>query len=118
VSETVSIIDLVSGQMLFASTVGEGAHASETATPQTDFVALITENAHGGEINTVAPSVFSAIIVEFVTLTDVLTARFLWEEVDDSQSITWTPVDDSQAVVWVETDGSQSPDWQDIATLT
>jgi len=78
----------------------ESASGSETATTQTDFVASIVELVRAAEENAVAASVFSATIGENVTVFDPLTARFLWEEVDDSETTDWQEVDDSETTNW------------------
>jgi hypothetical protein len=116
VPESAQMTDTLLTEFTYLLFIAESASTAENVTPQTDFVASIVEAAQLAEENAVAASVFSANIVETVTVNDPLSARFLWEEVDDSETTDWVLVDDSQAVVWTEVDDSETTNWQPVVT--
>jgi hypothetical protein len=75
----------------------------------------VVETAGGVEQASVMLEVTVAII-EAAAAMDLISARFLWEPVDDNQSGSWTPVDDAQGGSWTPVDDAQPPGWTPVVT--
>jgi hypothetical protein len=52
------------------------------------------------EIDVVSASIFYAYLTENATIADALTARFLWEPIDDNQDANWQNINDAQTQSW------------------
>jgi hypothetical protein len=48
----------------------------------------------------VAASIFYAYVTVGATIADQLTARFLWEPIDDNQDANWQNINDAQTQSW------------------
>jgi hypothetical protein len=100
VAETAQAADALIPQGIYNFLMAEAASMSSALAPTRDMTVAVSEQARVDAENTVAASLFSAKIGESVMVSDPLSARFLWEEVDDSETTDWVLVDDSQTVVW------------------
>jgi len=77
----------------------------------------VNESGQVQAIISVASSIFNTSIIESLVATDSVTARLLWEPIDDDQTISWANVNSDQSSSWVQVDDSQSPAWTDITTV-
>jgi hypothetical protein len=90
------------------------------------FQSLINESASGLDTPS-ANAQFNAAIQELGIADDSQLARFLWELINDSQSVTWQNIQSAGATSWAviqaTADGgwtvinsSESADWTDVNT--
>lgn len=81
--------EVISALMVFSSVVDESSVGTDSAlvAPST-FSAAVIESAEATE-TILALSVFLAAITEGAVAVDQITARLLWELIDDSQSVSW-----------------------------
>jgi len=60
---------------------------------------------------------FYATINETVYALDSLTSRFLWENIDDTQTANWASITTTQTANWAPITTTQDPTWTPINTL-
>jgi hypothetical protein len=73
---------------------------SETATAADSVLALAT---------------FFAIVTDGAAAVDQITARFLWEIINDSQTANWGTIDTAQASAWTTISDTQTASWGTIS---
>jgi hypothetical protein len=61
-----------------------------------------------------AGAIFYAAVIAYAGVTDVATARYLWELIDDSQTPDWGNINDTQSAGWVEINDIQATSWQNV----
>jgi len=111
--ETLNAATTSSGTVVFEAGVPENSLVEDVAFTNADFVvsaeevAAITDEA-------VANIIFVAAFVGAATGVDGFAARFLWELIDDSQSVTWQNIGSSTNSGWVLVDNSEPGEWTDI----
>lgn len=91
-SESAQALQTINARVDFVTNISETVQGSEGVTPQTDFIAFLIEGAQVSAQGVVTASLFSVTIAESLTVSDPVSARFLWEEVDDSATTDWVPV--------------------------
>lgn len=140
-------VDLESSQAVDSTTVTASifsAAAAETATASDSLIALLIFNAFVEEFSQIQDSTtveastfgasvseqatgldafftnvsFLASVSETATIADLLLARFLWELVNDQQSINWINIYAAQNANWGQTDTSTPNTWTDIPTTS
>ena len=114
----------------------EGATASETATAQVDWAVFVSELLAAQDSTVVAASIFNAPISETVVATDFvlalgvffatmtdgavgvdqITARLLWEIINDSQDAGWAQINDVQNPGWGTINNAQATSWSVVKT--
>ena len=137
VSETATASDVASALATFLSNVSESATGADEVLAGVDFAALaaevgigldqvlatgsfqhfINESASGFD-TTSSNTQFGALIQELGIASDSPLARFLWELINDSQSVTWQNVQSAGATNWVVVNTSETTTWQDVPTTT
>jgi hypothetical protein len=97
--------------------VAESSVAADSVTvaPST-FNAAIAETATAIDA-AYAYAVFIAVITEGGAITDVATARLLWELINDSQTAGWGTINTAQSTTWSTINDSAPNTWSDIPTL-
>ena len=120
VSETATGADVLDANFAFFASANETATASETNVAQQIFETAVSENTTGADTVSVAhtletsvsegavasveavvaASIFYAYLTENATIADALTARFLWEPIDDNQDANWQNINDAQTQSW------------------
>jgi hypothetical protein len=83
------VAGLTSTQNVAFSAAGS---ASDVILRQLDAVAFITEGGTATDAALVAASTFNVSFQASTLATDVLSANFLWNEIDDSQTVVWTTI--------------------------
>lgn len=159
-SETATGTQTNSAAFIPLATITESATITDVASALQAFAASISETSAAADSVLVAPSIFNAIAVasataldnlnapgsiynvtvpESATLSDSVIGAFLWNLIDDSQSVNWqnvvseqsvtwsaiannqtagwSDVNNSQPTSWTNIDDDQDPDWEDIPTL-
>jgi hypothetical protein len=114
--------DTLDAAFAYFANVDETITASETTETNINFVVPITESAAGSEVNSaqhvldarvseaamasvqavVSSAIFYVYVTTSATIADELTARFLWEPIDDNQDANWQNINDSQTPNWTE----------------
>jgi hypothetical protein len=117
-------------------TMNETATTSETTAAQANFPALAAEIGVAQDSTTVAASIFNAPVSEtavaadsilalavlFATMTDgavgvdQITARLLWEIINDSQNASWAQINDAQNPGWSTINNAQPTTWSVVKT--
>jgi hypothetical protein len=64
----------------------------------------------------VAMVVFITSVSEGITVSDQLTARPLWDQINDSQPANWQNINNAQPSNWQNINDAQPSNWQDVAT--
>ena len=133
-----ALASFIVSSAVFGSNVTTAVDAASTAAAQIVFASQINETAANSASVTVLPSVFGAQIEEellafeelvtsfvfFATITggasavEQLFARFLWEPIDNAQTVTWNNINNSQADTWSAINNSQTGSWQPVSTQT
>jgi hypothetical protein len=136
IEETSTSTDLISSLRLVFVNVSETTSTSDATSAVQLFSAIISEIPTAQDIATVAPSIFNAPVVELVTgtdspvgnatfplaivetisVSDSIFARFLWEPIPDEAS-TWTRVDDLNPGPWTASDNGSGV-WQNVNGAT
>lgn len=139
ISELSTISDAVSvAASIFGAIASEAATGSDSvAVSASTFGTSIAETAAAADSILVAPSTFNAQIAETVaaldqvyalavflavisessTIIDIVTARLLWELINDSQNAGWQTINTAQSTTWTTINDSVPTTWSDIPTL-
>jgi hypothetical protein len=80
--------------------INEGVLAVDAVLSIAEFVQFIAEGADGADAYP-TNVVYNASAIEGATAADLLSSRFLWELINDSQTTNWGPIDNAQSVTWV-----------------
>ena len=59
---------------------------------------------------------FGVLIQELGIAADSILARFLWELINDSQTVAWQNIGSSSTTVWQTINDSESSDWIPVDT--
>jgi len=95
----------------FGATVAETAEGSDSVdAPGSTYNAAVAETAEATDAF-VALVAFVCSLSESADIADQITARLLWEIIDDSQTANWATIDDSQTTTWSNIDDSAPNTW-------
>jgi hypothetical protein len=131
ISESSTASDTTAATNTLPGSISESATGTDQSAASLIWVAYASEQAAGldsldapGSIynatvtNTVGaldtPStnaIFYAAVIAYAGITDIATARFLWELIDDSQTANWVDISSMQSVAWSLVDDSQGGTW-------
>ncbi len=137
VSETTTASEAASALATFLSNVSESVSGADGVLAGVDFAALAAEvgigldrvlargtfrhfikEAASGLDTPRSNTNFNAAIQELGIAADSQLARFLWELINDSQSVTWQNVQSAGATNWAVINVSENTTWQDVPTTT
>jgi hypothetical protein len=93
--------------------VSDEAIASEEVSTSVELSAEIQERVVGRDITNVS-TLFAALIQELGIAADSLTARFLWELINDSQTVTWQNIASSSPTAWQTINDADDPNWTPV----
>jgi len=136
ITDTATITDAITSTAVFISAITDTATITDVflVAPST-FNAPVAETATITDVFLVAPSTFNAPFVDTATITDVITnagsiynvpvfntatatdvfiGSFLWNLIDDSQTIIWTPISTDTPTTWNLVDDTTPTTWQNI----
>jgi hypothetical protein len=137
-SETATAADSILGLAAFSSALSETATATDSVLSFADFYAALAETATATDSPLVAPSTFNAPIAETatatdsplvapstfnapvsetVTISDLVLGLYLWNLIDDSQSVTWQNINSSPGTTWSPIDTDPDTGWSVIPTV-
>jgi hypothetical protein len=121
VNESATGADALDANFAYFASVSEASTSSETVATTGVYNLSVSENATGADSDAVAvqgfnsrieesavasveavvaASIFYAYLVAGATIADTLTARFLWEPIDDNQDANWQNINDAQTQSW------------------
>jgi len=134
-AETATGTETNSAAFIPLATISESATITDAASAIQAFAASISETSAASDVVLVAPSIFNAIAVaaataldnlnapgsiynvtipESATLSDSVIGAFLWNLIDDSQSVNWQNVVAAQSVSWNAINASQNAGWSNV----
>jgi hypothetical protein len=121
ISEAASGLDSQSSNITFTLSIDEAASGLDAIVPSILIEAIVSEAASaledlgiGGTFNIVVSEVasgqdgisnigtFNIVITEAATGADILTARLLWEPIDNQQTANWTNITNTQTPGWTD----------------
>jgi hypothetical protein len=137
-AETATATDSVLSFADFYAALAETATATDAVLSFADFYAALAETATATDSPLVAPSTFNAPVAETatatdavsppgsiynapvsetVTISDLVLALFLWNLIDDSQSVTWQNINSSPGTTWSPIDTDPDTGWSVTPTV-
>jgi hypothetical protein len=96
--------------------VSENAASSDATAVSHTLDTSVSEGAVASVEAVVAASIFYAYWAAGAAAADAITSRYLWELIDDSQTVNWQNINDGQTPGWTTVGDTQTPNWSDIAT--
>lgn len=114
-ADTATGDDTEAGAVTFVSNTSDTTSGSDSYAAAADFIASMEDQASAAA-NFVARVAFIASVLESGTAIDAVTARFLWELIDDSQTVSWQNVDSSESTSWGNVQTAQTAAWGTIDT--
>ena len=137
VSETATGADAISARGSFGVFFSDTATGADLISATGSFAVSFSDTATGADAFAVAASTFnvgvnelalaldaldtgllySVVISETAVAADTMSARYLWEVIDNGQAGSWVSVATSQTPNWTVIDDGQSPGWIQINTL-
>jgi hypothetical protein len=117
-AETATATDAVLSFADFSAALAETATATDSpSVAASTFNAPVAETVTATDSPLVAPSTFNAPVAETVTISDLVLGAYLWNLIDDSQSVTWQNVNSSPGTTWSPIDTDPNTGWTDIPTV-
>lgn len=137
-SETATATDSVLSFADFYAALSEAATATDSILGLSDLFVSLEETATATDSPLVAPSTFNAPVAETATATDAVSppgsiynapvsetvtisdfvlGAYLWNLIDDSQSVTWQNVNSSPGTTWSPIDTDPDTGWSVIPTV-
>ena len=115
VSEAASALDSTAAAITFSALINEIASALEALGGGSVYNISVTEAASGqDQLSNIGT--FNITITEAATGATILTARLLWEPIDDQQTANWITIGTTQSPNWTDITNPQTPGWTDIPT--
>ncbi len=117
-SETATATDSVLGLSDLFVSLEETATATDSplVAPST-FNAPVEETATATDAVSPPGSIYNAPVSETVTISDLVLGLFLWNLIDDSQSVTWQNINSSPGTTWSPIDTDPDTGWSVIPTV-
>ena len=115
ITETATITDAASAVQAFAAQIAEASAASDVVlVAPSIFNAIALASATALDNFNPAGSIYRVTVPESATLSDSVIGAFLWNLIDDSQSVSWQNVVAAQSVSWSSIDSNQTPGWSNV----
>ena len=117
IAESAAAFDAISSSFIIVSSISDGVRVLDApAVAASAFGALVSDQAFALDIITRIGS-YNVVISETAVAIDAMSARYLWEVIDNGQTGSWVSVATSQTPNWTVIDDGQSPGWIQINTL-
>jgi hypothetical protein len=114
ISESVTGADQSAAAFIWAVYISEQAAGLDSLNaPNSTYNARVANTVAAIDAPT-AGAIFYAAVIAYAGVTDVATARYLWELIDDSQTPDWGNINDTQSAGWVEINDIQATSWQNV----
>jgi hypothetical protein len=115
INEAASAVDSTAAAITFSALINEIASALESLGGGSVYNISVTEVASArDQISNIG--VFNIAVTEASTGNVVVSARLLWEPIDDQQTPDWTTIGTTQSPNWTNINDTQIPGWTDIPT--
>jgi hypothetical protein len=95
--------------------INESMSALDSTTVGTYYIEFIAELAAIID-NPVAATTYPVSRSETAAITETNSGRYLWEIIDDTQSVTWQNISNPQTPGWSDVDTEETPGWTLIST--
>jgi len=79
-------------------------------------IPALIEEALGLSASATNNVMFVTSIVEAIVLTNPVTARFIWELINDTQTANWQNIANTQSASWGNVNTTQSANWTPVET--
>jgi hypothetical protein len=101
--------------VVFIVALDEAAQAAVAQSSLIDYGALIAELVNASDATGVLP-VFSSNVSELARAQDTALAQFLWNIINDSQSVSWQNINTAETSNWQVINTADGTQWQVIKT--
>jgi hypothetical protein len=114
ISESARGEDSIAAKFFFDTFINESSRALDSVdAPGSTYNAAVSNLVQAADAPT-AGAIFYAAVIAYSGITDLATARYLWELIDDTQTPDWGVIDDTQSAGWVEVNDIQAASWQNV----
>jgi hypothetical protein len=114
ISESATGSDSIAAKFFHATFINESARALDSLNaPGSTYNATVSNSVQALDTPS-AGAIFYAAVIAYAGITDLVTARYLWELIDDRQTPDWGTIDDTQSAGWVEVNDIQAASWQNV----
>jgi hypothetical protein len=114
ISESATGTNQFAAKLIWAAYISEQAAGLDSLNaPNSTYNARVANTVAAIDAPT-AGAIFYAAVIAYAGVTDVATARYLWELIDDSQTPDWGNINDTQSAGWVEINDTQATSWQNV----
>ena len=112
--DVLSILDSSINSIIISPTVSETVNAVDTITNTAIYNNLLFESGYANDTISAAGSIYHVAVVEALSASDSVSARLLWEIIDDTDDAHWGSIDTSNVPVWSAITTTQTPNWNVI----
>jgi hypothetical protein len=111
ISESATGVDQSAASLIWVAYASEQAAGLDSLNaPGSTYNAIVTNTV--GALDTPSTNaIFYAAVIAYAGITDIATARYLWELIDDSQTANWVDISSVQSVAWSLVNNSQGGTW-------
>ena len=138
VLEQATGLDTVLSRVQFFAVVANTATGFDVVSARAAWYTQVLNTTSATDLTVVAPSVFNPVafvpleatdtpsashvmiaqLADAMTVSDFMAARFLWEPIDDSQTVVWQNVSGMPSTTWTSVNNGQSTTWTQVAGNT
>jgi hypothetical protein len=114
ISESATGVDSISAKFFHATFINESAQGLDSVDAPGSIYNVITSEQAAVNALPSTNAIFYAAVIAYAGITDVATARYLWELIDNDQTSDWSNINDTQSAGWVEINDIQASNWQNV----
>jgi hypothetical protein len=138
VLEQATGLDTALSRVQFFAAVANTATGLDVVSTRAAWHTQVLNTTSATDLTVVAPSVFNPVVfvplaitdapsashvmvaqlADAMTVSDFMAARFLWEPIDDSQTVVWQNVSGMPSTTWTSVNNGQSTTWTQVAGNT
>ena len=111
ISESATGADQSAASLIWAVYISEQAAGLDSLNAPNSTYNATVANTVGALDTPSTNAIFYAAVIAYAGITDIATARYLWELIDDSQTANWVDVSSAQSAAWSLIDDSQGGTW-------
>jgi hypothetical protein len=116
VSESAEISDTANVTRITVAAIEESVTTQDLFSALAQFMVKITENTTAVDSDE-AESDSDVFTRESARASDVVSCRYLWELIDDSQTADWVEINNPQSPSWAELSTTDNTSWTLINTI-
>jgi hypothetical protein len=114
ISESTTAVDSIAAKLFYATFINESAQGLDAVDAPGSIYNVITSEQAAVNGSPSANAIFYAAVIAYAGITDIATARYLWELIDNDQTSDWSNINDTQSAGWVEVNDIQAASWQNV----